>query len=396
MLLPLAAPGLATTAILVFIFAWNEFLYALTFTVLARASAPCPVAISLFAGEHTEPWGEIAAASVIATLPLVVADAALPAPHRRRAHRRRGEGLSHGHASTLEQRRARRYRRRRRRGARASTSTIARRRVRLAGRPVGLRQVDARSNLIAGLETPDRGHDAHRRRRRERRARPRERDVAMVFQSYALYPHLDVRAEPRLPARGGRAAAARRSTRGCAETAELLGLEPLLDAQAARALRRPAAARGAGARAGAPAEALPLRRAAVQPRRRAARADARRSSRSCTSELRGDVHLRHPRPGRGDDAVGPGGGDERRARCSRWRRRASSTTRPANALRGGLLRLAAHQPGDAARRWACRTPRAWTLGVRPEHVEVGTGAAPRGRASRAACTWWSRWARRAG
>ena len=69
--LPLAAPGLATTAILVFIFAWNEFLYALTFTSSPEART-VPVAISLFAGEHKEPWGEIAAASVIATLPLIV------------------------------------------------------------------------------------------------------------------------------------------------------------------------------------------------------------------------------------------------------------------------------------------------------------------------------------
>jgi multiple sugar transport system permease protein len=70
-LLPLAAPGLATTAILVFIFAWNEFLYALTFTS-SPDKRTIPVAISLFAGEHKEPWGEIAAASVIATLPLIV------------------------------------------------------------------------------------------------------------------------------------------------------------------------------------------------------------------------------------------------------------------------------------------------------------------------------------
>jgi multiple sugar transport system permease protein len=68
--LPLAMPGLATTAILVFIFSWNEFLYALTFTS-SPEKRTVPVAISLFAGEHTEPWGEIAAASVIATLPLV-------------------------------------------------------------------------------------------------------------------------------------------------------------------------------------------------------------------------------------------------------------------------------------------------------------------------------------
>ncbi len=71
-LLPLAAPGMATTAILVFIFAWNEFLYALTF-ISSPAKRTVPVAIALFAGEHQEPWGEIAAASVVATLPLIVA-----------------------------------------------------------------------------------------------------------------------------------------------------------------------------------------------------------------------------------------------------------------------------------------------------------------------------------
>jgi multiple sugar transport system permease protein len=71
-MLPLAMPGLSTTAILVFIFSWNEFLYALTFTSSPERRT-VPVAISLFAGEHAEPWGEIAAASVVATLPLVVA-----------------------------------------------------------------------------------------------------------------------------------------------------------------------------------------------------------------------------------------------------------------------------------------------------------------------------------
>ncbi len=67
--LPLSAPALATSAILVFIFSWNELLYA-----LALISTPerrtIPVAIVLFAGEHAEPWGQIAAASMVATLPL--------------------------------------------------------------------------------------------------------------------------------------------------------------------------------------------------------------------------------------------------------------------------------------------------------------------------------------
>ena len=69
--LPLAAPGIFTTAVLVFIFSWNEFLYALTFSATA-ASRTIPVAIALFPGLHEVPWGDIAAASVVVTLPLLV------------------------------------------------------------------------------------------------------------------------------------------------------------------------------------------------------------------------------------------------------------------------------------------------------------------------------------
>lgn len=75
-LLPLAAPGIATTGILVFITAWNEFLYALTFTS-SPEQRTVPVAISLLTTEYVEPWGEIAAASIVATLPLVVVTVAL-------------------------------------------------------------------------------------------------------------------------------------------------------------------------------------------------------------------------------------------------------------------------------------------------------------------------------
>jgi len=69
--LPLAAPGLFATGILVFIAAWNELLFALTFTATDR-SRTVPVALALFPGLHEVPWGEIAAASVIVTIPLVV------------------------------------------------------------------------------------------------------------------------------------------------------------------------------------------------------------------------------------------------------------------------------------------------------------------------------------
>ena len=69
-ILPLAAPGLAAAALLVFIFAWNEFLFALAFTA-TEASRTLPVGIALFPGLHEVPYGEIAAASVVATLPVV-------------------------------------------------------------------------------------------------------------------------------------------------------------------------------------------------------------------------------------------------------------------------------------------------------------------------------------
>jgi len=69
-MLPLAAPGIFTTAILVFIFSWNEFLFALTFTA-TPASRTIPVAIALFPGLHEVPWGDIAAASVVVTIPLI-------------------------------------------------------------------------------------------------------------------------------------------------------------------------------------------------------------------------------------------------------------------------------------------------------------------------------------
>lgn len=72
-LLPLTAPGLVTTGLLAFIAAWNEFLYALTFTLTANART-VPVAIALFSGEQEFeiPWGDIMAAAVVVTVPLVV------------------------------------------------------------------------------------------------------------------------------------------------------------------------------------------------------------------------------------------------------------------------------------------------------------------------------------
>jgi multiple sugar transport system permease protein len=72
-MLPLAAPGVFTSAILVFINTWNEFLMAISLSATSR-SVTVPAAISFFQGENTLeiPVGPISAASVMVMLPLVM------------------------------------------------------------------------------------------------------------------------------------------------------------------------------------------------------------------------------------------------------------------------------------------------------------------------------------
>jgi multiple sugar transport system permease protein len=69
--LPLTAPGLASVALLTFLSAWNEFLFAFTFTA-TEASRTVPVALALFPGVFEVPWGDIAAASILASVPPVL------------------------------------------------------------------------------------------------------------------------------------------------------------------------------------------------------------------------------------------------------------------------------------------------------------------------------------
>ncbi|WP_028778821.1 carbohydrate ABC transporter permease [Shimazuella kribbensis] len=70
-IVPLVLPGTFTTAILVFIAAWNEFLFALTINT-EEMYKTIPVGIALFQGQFIIPWGDIAAATVIVTIPLIV------------------------------------------------------------------------------------------------------------------------------------------------------------------------------------------------------------------------------------------------------------------------------------------------------------------------------------
>ena len=194
-------------------------------------------------------------------------------------------------------------------GARAVSRLRPRRRGRRvhgAGRPLGLRQ-DHR---------PAHGRRASRHitegtirigDRVVNHVPAKDRDIAMVFQSYALYPHLKVydniafglrlRKEPKAEidapgARGGRDPRPHRVPRP----------------PPGRALRRPAPARGDGQGDRAPAAGLPDGRAALEPRREAAGADAGPDQPAPVDLGRHD-DLRHPRPGRGHDHGRPGGGD---------------------------------------------------------------------------------------
>jgi trehalose/maltose transport system permease protein len=75
-LLPLIAPGLVTTGLLAFISAWNEYLYALSF-IQSPSNYTVPLAITSFVSKtgsaFAVPWGQVMAATVIVTLPLIIA-----------------------------------------------------------------------------------------------------------------------------------------------------------------------------------------------------------------------------------------------------------------------------------------------------------------------------------
>ncbi len=70
---PLAAPGMVTTAILIFLFCWNEFLFAISFTSTINART-APASLAYFSGGSvfTIPTGPIAAAAVVITIPIII------------------------------------------------------------------------------------------------------------------------------------------------------------------------------------------------------------------------------------------------------------------------------------------------------------------------------------
>ena len=96
---------------------------------------------------------------------------------------------------------------------------------------------------------------------------PMDRNIAMVFQNYALYPHKTVFDNMAFGLQMRELRQGRRSTSGCARRPDILGIEIAARAQAAPALRRPAPARRRRARDRAPPAGVPVRRAALEPGR---------------------------------------------------------------------------------------------------------------------------------
>ena len=175
--------------------------------------------------------------------------------------------------------------------------------------------------MIAGLEAPTEG-TIPIGDRVVNDVEAKDRDIAMVFQNYALYPHMTVRRNIEFPLRSRKVPPAEREQL-VLDAAESLDLTELLDRKPAQ-LSGGQRQRVALARDRAPAGGVPDGRAALEPRRQAAGADARRARRAATPAV-GHDRLRHPRPGRGDDDGAPDRGARTTACCSRSARRRTST-----------------------------------------------------------------------
>ena len=151
--------------------------------------------------------------------------------------------------------------------------------------------------MIAGLENITSG-EIRIGERVVNHVPPKERDIAMVFQNYALYPHMTVADNMgfSLKLRGAPQPEVERRVRAPPISSALALARPL----SAPALGRAAPARRHGPRDRARSAGIPVRRAAFQSRRQAARGHAHRDQGTASAAQDND-RLCHPRPDRSDD-----------------------------------------------------------------------------------------------
>ena len=197
---------------------------------------------------------------------------------------------------------------------------------------------------------------------------PKDRDIAMVFQNYALYPHMTVADNMAFSLKMAKMKESERKER-VAEAARILEPDRVPRPQAQGPLGWSAPAGRDGPRDRAQAAGVLHGRAAVEPRREDACADPHRH-RQAPAGPRRHHRLRHPRPGRGHDDGRPGRGDE--GRLPPAGRHPAEPLRPSGEpVRGRLHRLPADEPAlrDRGRR---ARPRSATTSCR------STRSRPRG------------------
>ena len=225
-------------------------------------------------------------------------------------------------------------------------------------------------NMIAGLEDISSGELRIGGEVVNKKA-PRDRDIAMVFQSYALYPHMTVRDNIAFALKLAKRPKEEIDAK-VNEAAEILDLSNHLE-------RKPANLSGGqrqrvamGRAIVRNAEGVPDGRAAVEPRRQAARADARRGG-AHPAPAQHHHGLRDPRSDRGHDAGRPRG-DHAQRRAPAGRVADGALQHPAEPVRGGLHRLAGHElpAGDDRRRHrrSCR----WSTSSSRRRCASGSGA----------------------
>ena len=227
--MPLSSPGIIATAIYTFIQAWNEYVYALTF-LNSQGKLTLPVGLQRFFTEYATNWPGLMAAAFIMSVPVVVLFLILQTVFRARPHRRRGEGM------IIARRSAHGAGEAQRRGEDATAAYRAVDHVSLAIEdgefvalvgPSGCGKTTT-LNLVAGLIELT-GGDIFIGDRLVNDLDPKDRDIAMVFQNYALYPEQDRVPEPRLPAADAEDVARRDRKARFARPPRVLDITHLLD-----------------------------------------------------------------------------------------------------------------------------------------------------------------------
>ena len=345
-IVPLAAPGIVTAAILVFIFAWNDLLLAISLTA-TTASITAPVAIANFTGQFAvrrahridrgRRDGDHDSDHHLCSN--------LPTTDRRRADLRRSEGVVDGRdrVGQGDEELPRRHDGR----GRPVASQIADGEFIILVGPSGCGK-STTLNMIAGLEEITSGELRIDGQRVNEKA-PKDRDIAMVFQSYALYPHMTVRQNIAFPLTLAKMKKAEIASK-VEETAKILDLTEHLD-------RKPASLSGGQRQRVAMGRAIVRNPKAFLMDEPLSNLDAKLRVQMRTRDLpaaaaTGHHHrLRDARPDRGDDAG--------RSRRGVARRRRAADRRPARALRqagkpvrGRVHRIAVDEllPGAADRR----------------------------------------------